>query len=273
MEAQTKKIGESHQELVNLLTPMGKRVQKNSDDIVVLSKVQQLLIVENEEKWYNFHVESKFSNNASSIVSRSSSCMQAPTTAGILKPAIQSCFQHGGAPPFALEPISKSGTFKLLPWTLSPQESRSICGAVLNLCKDPIRTCYGLNMHYDNPLPLREIRSRTQKLVARFLRDSGKTLNGKASFPKGVLTLNGVGLFSEFLTPADESIWPECYRFIAPAFEPGVLSDPPGVKITHGRYFDEMAGIFARGKGLEAGLGEEEFPGDVTMNPSSEEAE
>jgi hypothetical protein len=230
-------------------------VQKNSDDVVVLSKVQQQQIVENEEKWYDFYVEQKFASKATLIFSRSSSCAQAPTTIGVLKPAIQSCYQNGNPPPFALEPLGKNGTFRLIPWTISPLESRAICGSVIGAAKEPIRTCYGLNIHYDNPFHLRAIRSRTQKLVARFLRDRGITMKSKATFPKGVLTINGIGLFSEFLTPEDESLWPRCYPFIEPAFDTATYPDPAGVTVKHGRFFQEMSAIFARGKGLVGGLG------------------
>ncbi len=185
MTEQTTKIGSNHQELVNLLTPLGKRVEKTADEVLTLSKVQRSQIVENEERWYDFYVEQKFAANATLILSRPSGCAQAPTTIGVLKPAIQSCFQNG-APPFILEPIGKNGTFRLIPWTLSPLESRGICGAILNRAKDPIRTCYGLNIHYDNPFQLRVIRSRAQKLVARFLRDNNLQLKSKVTFPKGV---------------------------------------------------------------------------------------
>ncbi len=263
------KIDKNHAELMSLLRPQGKKIKKITEDIAVISKVQKSILVENREEWYKFWVESKFTTNATLIFSRPSSCGQAPTTLDKLRPLVESCFPQGG-PPFLFEPLGKNGTFKLIPCTFSPLESRAICAAVLQAAKDPVRRAFGLSVHYDNSLRLRQIRSRAQKLVARFLQERKLSMNGKVTFPKGVLHINGVGLFPEYLIPADEDWWPECYEFIAPAFDQFVASGAYEDKTDQGRFYDGMAEIYVRSRGLEDDVGvysddDAEENGDDTM--------
>jgi hypothetical protein len=248
------KIDRNHAELMSLLRPQGKKIAKITSDIAVISKVQKTVIVENREEWYKFWVDSKFSTNATLIFSRPSSCAHAPATLDRLRPLVDSCFPQGG-PPFVFEPLGKNGTFKLIPCTFSPLESRAICAAVLSAAKDAVRRAFGLNVHYDNSLRLREIRSRAHKLVAKFLQDRKLTMNGKVTFPKGVLHINGIGLFPEYLVPADEDWWPECYEFLDPAFDNFVASGAYEDRTGQGR-------IYARSRGLDGDVGiysEEEF--------------
>jgi hypothetical protein len=255
----SKKMDENQAELLQFLRPQGKKIKKISSDIVVISKVQKSVLLENREEWYKFWIDSKFSSNSTLIFSRPSSCAQAPTTLDQLRPVVDSCFPRGG-PPYVFEPLGKNGTFKLIPCTFSPIESRAICAAVISAAQDPVRRAFGLSVHYDNSLRLRQIRSRAQKLVARFLQDRKLSMNGKVTFPKGVLHINGIGLFPEYLVPEDESWWPECYEFVAPAFDPMVADGAFEDRTDRGRFYDGMADIYVRYKGLEEGLGC--FPGD-----------
>jgi hypothetical protein len=248
------KIDKNHAELMSLLRPQGKKIAKITEDIGVISKVQKAIILENREEWYKFWVDSKFSSNASLIFSRPSSCGQAPATLDRLRPLVDSCFPQGG-PPYVFEPLGKNGTFKLIPCTFSPMESRSICAAVLQAAKDAVRRAFGMNIHYDNSLRLRQIRSKAQKLVARFLQDRKLTMNGKAAFPKGVLHINGIGLFPEYLVPDDEDLWPECYEFLDAAFDSHVASGAFEDRTDRGRFYEGMADVYVRSRGLDNDVG------------------
>jgi hypothetical protein len=267
-EGLASKIDKNHAELMSLLRPQGKKIKKITSDIGVLSKVQKSVILENREEWYKFWVESKFSSNASLIFSRPSSCAQAPATLDRLRPLVDSCFPRGG-PPYVFEPLGKNGTFKLIPCTFSPMESRSICASVIQAAKEAVRKAFGLNIHYDNCFRLRQIRSRAQKLVAKFLQDCKLSMNGRATFPKGVLHINGIGLFPEYLVPADEDWWPECYEFIEPAFESLVASGAFEDKTEYGRFYDGMADVYVRSRGLDDDVGT--YEGDPGEGDASED--
>jgi hypothetical protein len=244
------KLDRQHNELKDLLKPQGKRILKNSADIDNLAYVQRKILVENREEWYKFWVDWKFSMYANLIFSRSSSTDQAPTTLDKLCPVVDSCFTRG-PPPYVFEPVGTKGTFKLIPCPFSPLESRAICAAVIQAAKEAIRQAFGLNIHYDNHIRLRQIRSRAQKLIARFLQEKKLTLPGKVIFPFGVITINGIGLFAEYLVPEDEELWPECFEFLEPAFDPMVASGAFEDRTDRGRFYDEMSAIFARLKGAD----------------------
>ncbi len=247
------KLDRQHNELKDLLKPQGKRIKKNSADIENLALVQRTILVENREEWYKFWIDCKFSSNANLIFSRSSGS-GTPTTLDRLRPMVDSCFP-GGPPPYIFEPVGTKGTFKLIPCTFSPLESRAICGAVIQAAKEPVREAFGLNVHYDNHIRLRQIRSRAQKLVASFLQARKLKMGGKVGFRRGVITINDIGLFPEFLVPEDEDLWPDCYEFIQPAFDPMVASGAYEDKTDRGRFYDGMAAIFARSKGADQNVG------------------
>jgi hypothetical protein len=249
------KLDKQHDELKQLLKPQGKRIKKNSADIINIANVQKKILVENREEWYKFWVDTKFSSNSTLIFSRSSSTAQAPATLDRLRPAVDSCFPRG-PPPYVFEPVGTKGTFKLIPCTFSPMESRAICAAVIQASKEAVRRAFGLNVHYDNHLRLRQFRSRAQKLVARFLQEKKLTLSGKVTFPRGVITIHGIGLFPEYLVPEDDELWPDCYEFIEPAFDPHVASGAFEDKTDRGRFYDGMAEVFARSKGAGDDIGQ-----------------
>ncbi len=261
------KVDRNHKELMELLKPQGKKISKITSDIRVISDVQKKIIVENRGEWYKFWVDAKFSSNSAVIFSRSSSTGQSPVSLDKLRPVVDSCFPSG-PPPYIFEPLGLNGNFKLIPCTFSPMESRAICAAMIQNVKEPVRRAFGLNVHYDNSLRLRQIRSRAQKLVAKFLQEKKLTLNGKVSFPKGVITIRGIGLFPEYLVPDDEDVWPDCYEFLEPAFDPMVASGAYDDKTDRGRFFEEMADVYAAWKGLDTSVGvyddDEEDGGEET---------
>jgi hypothetical protein len=135
-------------------------------------------------------------------------------------------------------------------------ESRAICASVIQAAKDPVRRTFGLNIHYDNHIRLRQIRSRAQKLIARFLQEKKLTMSGRASFPKGVINIHGIGLFPEYLVPENEDHWPDCYEFLEPAFDPHVASGAYEDKTDRGRFYDGMAEVFVQSKGVAVDVGE-----------------
>jgi hypothetical protein len=210
-------------DIKTFLTSMGERNAQLEADSRVYRDVLHDLILTSRVKDYRSHVADKLSRPASLVFSRPNGSSSPPTSAEDLTEFVMAQFEdENDTPDFVIEPMGTKGSFKLYPETHGPMESRRICALVLKAVKpDPknkkkkdVKSEFGLNAFYDNPPFLREIRSEVLRLTAQMLQDQGIKLSGKPYVKRDVLYLNEIPMFSEFLVPSNEGLWPTCFSKI-----------------------------------------------------------
>jgi hypothetical protein len=152
--------------------------------------------------------------------------------------------------------MGKRGSFKLYPETYAPAESRRICATVLQAVKGgdnkesegDVKSKFGLNAFYDNPMFLREVRSNALKFVARMISNQGIRLTGKPFVKKDMMHLNERPMFPEYLVPDDETVWPSVFPLLgeilrrAPAPDEG--TNPPAKSIMEDLYVASKGLVF-----------------------------
>jgi hypothetical protein len=92
--------------------------------------------------------------------------------------------------------------------------------------KEDVKSRFGLNVFYDNPPFLREIRSDVLRLTAQMLQAQGLKLSGKPYVKRDVLHLNEIPMFSEYLVPPNEDLWPTCYAKLGDILRSNPQPDP-----------------------------------------------
>jgi hypothetical protein len=223
-------------DIKTFLTSMGERLGQVEADTRVCRDVLHNHILATRTKEYRSQVDAKLSRPASLVFSRPNGSTTPPTTVDDLTDFINSQFEDGEGPDFVIEPMGKRGSFKLYPETYSPMESRRICATVLKAVKpdkqdsrkEDVKTKFGLNVFYDNPVFLREIRSEALRMTAQMLQAQGMKLRVKPFVKRDILILNDVPLFPEFLVPADESLWPACFTKLGEILRSNPNPNPDG---------------------------------------------
>jgi hypothetical protein len=215
-------ISQGIADIKGLLTPMGERLARVESESRVCCDTLRDFLLESRAKEYRARVEDKLSRPASLVFSRPNGSNIPAPTSEVLQDFITDEFVDGEAPDFTLEPIGTHGSFKLYPDTFSPLESRRVCAAVLKAVsgedikkkKEDLKSKLGLNVFYDNPFFLREIRSSALRFVAQMLQDQGLKLTGKPFVKRDVMVLNNIPMFPEYLVPSDEALWPPCFPLL-----------------------------------------------------------
>jgi hypothetical protein len=223
-------------DIKNFLQAFGERLTQTESTSRVCRDVLRDLLLETRAKEYRAQVEAKLSRPASLVFARPNNPNAAATPASVdaLTEFISDKFEE--TPDFVIEPMGNRGSYKLIPETYSPMEGRRICAAVLQAVKPPskepgkkkdqrsvdLKTKFGLNVFYDNPIFLREIRSCALRFVAELLQNQGFKLSGKPFVKRDVMILNGIPMFPEYLIPTDESLWASAFPLIG-----DILRAPP----------------------------------------------
>jgi hypothetical protein len=244
-------------DIKTFLTSMGERNAQLEADSRVYRDVLHDLILTSRVKDYRSHVADKLSRPASLVFSRPNGSTAAQTTAEDLTEFVMSQFEdENDAPDFIIEPMGTKGSFKLYPETHGPMESRRICALVLKAVKpDPksknkkkkdVKSEFGLNVFYDNPPFLREIRSEALRLTAQMLQDQGLKLTGKPFVKRDVLHLNEIPMFSEYLVPSNEGLWPTCFSKIGDALR----SNPNPTSFDKPLLESFMENVYKAGRGM-----------------------
>ncbi len=245
-------------DIKTMITSFGERLSQVESDARVCRDVLRDLILDSRAKEYRAQVEAKLSRPATLVFSRPNGpdSIPPPTSTEAITDFITDKFQEDEAPDFVIKPMGKRGSYKLIPETHSPMEGRRICAAVLQAVKpsekgkkpkqDDLKTRFGLNAFYDNPLFLGEIRSNALRFVAQMLSDQGIKLKEKPFVKREVMLLDGIPMFPEFLVPTDEALWPSAFPVIG-----DILCDPPADKSKLAPLaLATMEDLFVAGKGL-----------------------
>jgi hypothetical protein len=195
---------------------LGEQLSGVGSKLEVCTNVLRDLVIDVRAAEYHRAVDEKLSRNATLVFSRTKAGEGKETTAKDIGGFIDGLFPSNEAPGFTIDPMGKKGSFRLYPQTFSPIRSRQICANILHVLKEAdFRTKFGMNVFYDNPVFLRQIRSDALRFVAEFLQSEGIKLTDKPFVKKNVMMLNGLPMFSEFLVPLDEGFWPSAYPFLA----------------------------------------------------------
>jgi hypothetical protein len=249
-------------DIKNIFKALGERLAQAESDARVCRDVLRDLVIETRAREYQAQVEAKLSRPANLVFARTNGATVDPASVNVetLTDFINEKFEDGEAPDFAIEPMGNRGSYKLFPETFSPMEGRRICAQVLKAVKpsaeakgkgkkssgNDIRSRLGLNVFYDNPVFLREIRSNTLRLTAQMLQDQGLTLARKPYVKRDILMLDDIPMFPEYLTPTDEGLWPSCFKFLG-----DVLRNPPAQKEGIPPVAQSvLADLFVAGKGM-----------------------
>jgi hypothetical protein len=240
------------------LQNIGERLSQAESDQRVCRDVLRDLLLESRAKEYRAQVEAKLSRPPSLVFSRPNGSAAALAEASVeaLTDFISEKFESEDVPDFVIEPMGKRGSYKLIPETYSPMEGRRICASILQAIKpaekkhgkkskEDLKSRFGLNAFYDNPLFLREIRSSALRFVAQMLQDQGIKLVGKPFVRRDVMILNDIPMFPEYLVPAEESLWAPAFSFLGDTLRapPANFSDTPVAQAI-------MEDLFVAGKGM-----------------------
>jgi hypothetical protein len=234
-------------DIKNLLTAFGERLAQAESNSRVCRDVLRDLVLETRVKEYRAQVEAKLARPATLVFSRANGAGSTPPPSSTdeLSDFINDKFASDEAPDFVLEPMGNRGSYKLFPETYSPMEGRRICASILQAIKptsggkgagpnggkklrqsgEDIKSRFGMNVFYDNPLYLREIRSNALRFVASMLQDQGLKLTGKPFVRRDVMVLNEIPMFPEYLVPDDEALWASAFKLIGNS-----LRNPPANK-------------------------------------------
>jgi hypothetical protein len=241
-------------DIKTFLTALGERLTQVEADSRVCRDVLHDLILTSRVKEYRAQVDAKLSRPAALVFSRPNGSVAPKTTAEDLTDFIVSQFEDGESPDFVIEPMGTRGSFKLYPETHGPMESRRICASVLKAVKpdskdktkEDVKAKFGLNAFYDNPIFLREIRSDALRLTAQMLQDQGLKLSGKPYVKRDVLHMNDVPMFSEYLVPANEGLWPTCFAKLGEILRGNPNPNPDSPPLAQ----SFMENMYTAGKGM-----------------------
>jgi hypothetical protein len=250
-------------DIKNMISVFGERLAQAESDARVCRDVLRDVLLETRAREYHAQVEAKLARPASLVLSRpNNSDSPPPTSVDDLTDFINDKFADSEAPDFVIEPMGKRGSYKLIPETYSPMEGRRICAAVLQAVKpnvninagkraargdeETLKSRFGLNIFYDNPVFLREIRSTALRFVAQFLQAEGLKLVSKPFVKRDILLLNDIPMFPEYLVPGNEGLWPSAFPFLATLLRnpPVMNTDSPPAALS------VMEDLFVAGKGL-----------------------
>ncbi len=249
-------------DIKTFLQGFGERLTQAESNANVCRDVLRDHLLESRAKEYRVQVEAKLSRPASLVFARANGSSAAPpASVDALSDFIADKFEEDG-PDFVIEPMGTRGSYKLLPETYLPMEGRRICATILQAMKpandgksggkgkksnqnESVKSRFGSNVFYDNPMFLREIRSSALRFVAEMLQDQGLKLSGKPFVKREIMMLNDIPMFPEYLVPADESLWASAFKFIG-----GILRNPPANKETSPVAQAIMEDLYVAGKGM-----------------------
>ncbi len=250
-------------DIKQMISSFGERLAQAESDARVCRDVLRDVLLETRAREYHAQVEAKLSRPASLVLSRpNNSAPPPPTTVDDLTDFINDKFADDAAPDFVVEPMGKRGSYKIIPETYSPMEGRRICASILQAVKpnvninagkriarggeDTLKSRFGLNIFYDNPLFLREIRSTALRFVAQFLQTEGLKLNSKPYVKRDIMLLNDIPMFPEYLVPGNEGLWPSAFPFLANLIRspPSTDTDSPPAALS------VMEDLYVAGKGM-----------------------
>jgi hypothetical protein len=162
---------------------------------------------------------------ASLVISRPNGSTTPAVTSKTVKDFIADRYEESR---FEVEPIGKNGSFKVFVEALTPASSRKHCAEILLMAKKGLKDSFGLNVFYDNPFFLREIRSEVLRFTASMLQDQGLKLRGKPVVKRDMLVLDGLTMFPEYLVPSNEALWTPAFQTLGdmlrsnrdPSFDP-----------------------------------------------------
>jgi hypothetical protein len=247
-------LKEGINDIKDLLKTMGERLSQAEADTRVVRDAFRDFVLASRAQEYRAQVEAKLSRPATLVFSRPNGSTAPTASAELITEFIMDKFETDEAPDFIIEPMGSKGSFRLYPETYSPAESRRICATVLKAAKpnaknnpreEDIKTKLGLNVFYDNPLFLREIRSEVLRLTAQMLQSEGLKLSGKPYVKKDVLMLNDLPMFPEYLVPPDEALWPACFSALGEILR---QSPPPVSSVPLAQ--SVMEDLYVAGRGL-----------------------
>jgi hypothetical protein len=213
----------------------------------VCTKALRDIVTDARAAEYNRAVDDKLSRNASLVFSRTNGGQSKNPTADEIGDFISAQFPTSEVPGFVIDPMGKKGSYRLYPQTFSPIRSRQICANILHVAKQAdLRGVLGMNAFYDNPIFLRQIRSDALRFVANMLQAEGIKLKDKPFVKKGVMHLDGLPMFSEYLVPLDEAFWPSAFPFLASLLRSPSSADGSTLPLVE----PQMRDLFAASKGL-----------------------
>ncbi len=250
-------------DIKSMISSFGERLAQAESDARVCRDVLRDLLLDTRAREYQAQVEAKLSRPASLVLSRpNGSDPPPPTSADDLSDFITDKFADGEAPDFLIEPMGTRGSYKLLPETYSPMEGRRICASILQAIKPNVninagkraargnevtlKSRFGLNVFYDNPLYLREVRSTALRFVAQMLQAEGLKLSGKPFVKRDIMVLNDIPMFPKYLVPPNEDLWPTAFPFLGNLIRnpPAAASGSPPAALA------VMEDLFVAGKGM-----------------------
>jgi hypothetical protein len=246
-------------DIKNMLQTFGERLVQVESNARVVRDVLRDLVLETRAKDYRAQVEAKLARPATLVFSRPNTPALAPPPASADELSDYITEKFDEAPDFVIEPMGNRGSFKLFPETYSPMEGRRIWATILKAIKpssgvknagkkkeDDVRSRFGLNVFYDNPVFLREIRSTALRFVAQMLQDQNLKLTGKPFVKRDVMMLDDIPMFPEYLVPDDEALWASAFQPIGDILRarPSVTEGTPPAALA------VMEDLFVAGKGM-----------------------